>query len=442
MSGFVEAVLNVLAIVALISATAFIIIFLVDLLMSIKNKNGSIFFRNKSSTAETKPVVESKPEVSAQPVAVEESIRPQVLSQQESQEQTWDEEMARREREEIERASALRVNEEAELEAAKQQDIEAQNNKRQLVDDFDDFDSLFADVTPKQVVESEENFDDIINEINKESVTKYEESKKTQIVEPLKEVLAPVTTKETEDFGIKFDDDLDDFDALFGVEEEKSTIKATSASSEIEDLESLFESKEETTTTTTTTTVTEETSSVVAESVASQTSTVVPVAVAAPVEYVAPEIINVYEYFPIDALNDRLLKLQERLKSNERDLKANRKEYNPLARVNRSLKRDQEKLRRREAIVARKKVMLYGVNNYVDIDEEKAKKLSEDLDLLDGLRLSVQHCEEVMEQNKDRFPILEKTNQILVEQNKHLKDDIAEVKAAIEKLNAESNDAE
>ena len=151
------------------------------------------------------------------------------------------------------------------------------------------------------------------------------------------------------------------------------------------------------------------------------------------------EIINVYEYFPIDALEERLAKLQERLKINERDLRGNRKEYNPLARVQRNLKRDQEKLRRREAIVARKKVMLYGVNNYVDIDEEKAKKLSEDLDLLDGLRLSVQHCEEVMEQNKDRFPILEKTNQILVEQNKQIHDDIEEVKAAIERLKKEVN---
>ena len=158
----------------------------------------------------------------------------------------------------------------------------------------------------------------------------------------------------------------------------------------------------------------------------------------APVVATKAEIVNAYEFFPQDALQARLEKLQERLKFNEKELKANRKEYNPLARVNRSLKRDQEKLRRREAIVARKKVMLYGVNNYVDIDEEKAKKLSEDLDLLDGLRLSVQHCEEVMEQNKDRFPILERTNLILTEQNKHLKEDIAEVKAAIEKLNQDN----
>ena len=120
-------------------------------------------------------------------------------------------------------------------------------------------------------------------------------------------------------------------------------------------------------------------------------------------------------------------------------MKGNRKEYTPLSSVERNLKRDQDKLRRRDAVFARKKVLLYGVNNYVDIDEEKAKKLSEDLDLLDGLRLSVQHCEEVMEQNKERFPILAKTNEILVAQNKQIKEDIAEVKAAIEKLSNNEN---
>lgn len=141
---------------------------------------------------------------------------------------------------------------------------------------------------------------------------------------------------------------------------------------------------------------------------------------------------SVYSTLTIDQLNARLEKLNARLKLNEKELKANRKEYMPLARVKKTLERDEQKLRRREAIVARKKVILYGVNNYVDIDEEKAKKLSEDLDLLDGLRLSVQHCEDVMATNKDRFPLLETTNQILVQVNRDLKDDIAEIQDAIQ----------
>ncbi len=141
---------------------------------------------------------------------------------------------------------------------------------------------------------------------------------------------------------------------------------------------------------------------------------------------------SIYATLTLEQLNARLEKLKDRLKLNEKELKANRKEYMPLARVKKTLERDEQKLRRREAIVARKKVILYGVNNYVDIDEEKAKKLSEDLDLLDGLRLSVQHCEDVMATNKDRFPLLETTNKILVQVNHDLKDDIAEVMDAIE----------
>ena len=33
--------------------------------------------------------------------------------------------------------------------------------------------------------------------------------------------------------------------------------------------------------------------------------------------------------------------------------------------------------------------------------------------MLEGLKLSVQHCEEVMRENADRYPILEQTNTIL-----------------------------
>ena len=78
--------------------------------------------------------------------------------------------------------------------------------------------------------------------------------------------------------------------------------------------------------------------------------------------------------------------------------------------------------------------MLYGVNNIAEIDEEKAKKLSEDLDLLDGLRLSVQHCKEVMEANKDRYPILERNYTILQNTNEELKQQIEEVNNMIAKF--------
>lgn len=134
----------------------------------------------------------------------------------------------------------------------------------------------------------------------------------------------------------------------------------------------------------------------------------------------------------LDELEARLENLKERLKTNEKELRINKKEYIPLARVKRTLESDKKKLRRREAIVAKRKVLLYGVNNYADIDEEKAKELNEELDLLEGLRLSVAHCEEVMEANKDRYPILEQTNKILTEANAQIKSDIEQVENDIE----------
>ncbi len=140
-----------------------------------------------------------------------------------------------------------------------------------------------------------------------------------------------------------------------------------------------------------------------------------------------------------EELESRLEILKQRLKENEKELSANRKEFVPLRRVNMTLDNDKKKLRRKEAIVAKQKVVLYGVNNYVDIDEEKAKKLSEELDLLEGLRLSVQHCEEVMQKNKDRYPILERANTYLVKNQAQLKEDIADIERKLALLDEEEN---
>ena len=73
----------------------------------------------------------------------------------------------------------------------------------------------------------------------------------------------------------------------------------------------------------------------------------------------------------------------------------------------------------------------------MQIDEEKAKKLEEDLDILEGFRLSVQHCEEVMAANKERYPILERTFNILSENNETIKKDIEETENAIAALKVE-----
>ena len=138
----------------------------------------------------------------------------------------------------------------------------------------------------------------------------------------------------------------------------------------------------------------------------------------------------------------RLETLKDRLKVNDKELRAVKKEYLPLAKIKKSWEKDRVKLRRKEALVAKQKVVLYGVNNYVDIDEEKAKKLAEDLDLLDGLRLSVQHCEEVMKANEERFPILENSYNILLATNENIKADIDECNARIEELKANQDTEE
>ena len=142
----------------------------------------------------------------------------------------------------------------------------------------------------------------------------------------------------------------------------------------------------------------------------------------------------------LEEYEQRLETLTQRLKDNDKQLKKVKKEYLPLARVRKSLENDQRKLRRRESIVAKQRVILYGVNNFGDIDEEKAKKLEEDQELLDGLKASVAHCEEILEKNKERLPILENTYNILVENSNNLKADIAETNAKIEELkNADAN---
>lgn len=131
---------------------------------------------------------------------------------------------------------------------------------------------------------------------------------------------------------------------------------------------------------------------------------------------------------------NRISVLEERLKNAKKDYKINMKEYRPLKKVMNDLERYQTKLRRKEAIVAKKKVALYGVNNYVDIDKEKAEKLANELELLDGLRLSVNHCEDVINANKDRFPILEHTNNILEEQIAQLEADLEQTNVTLQKI--------
>ncbi|MBE7076073.1 MAG: hypothetical protein E7375_03300 [Clostridiales bacterium] len=153
----------------------------------------------------------------------------------------------------------------------------------------------------------------------------------------------------------------------------------------------------------------------------------------------APVVQPIPVEYSLDELKEKLALAEERLRTTEKEFKQCKKEYIPLRKVWVAHEKDEKKLRRKEALVAKQKVLLYGVNNYADIDEEKAKKLAEDLDLLDGLKLSVQHCEEVMKKNEERYPLLEKMYNVLKLRNDELKKDIATYKAEIEKLEAEQD---
>lgn len=159
-------------------------------------------------------------------------------------------------------------------------------------------------------------------------------------------------------------------------------------------------------------------------------------------ETVAEPVETTQSVLSLDELKAKLAETEERLKVAEKEFKQCKKEYIPLRRVWDAHEKDEKKLRRKEALVAKQKVLLYGVNNYAEIDQEKATKLAEDLDLLDGLKLSVQHCEEVMKKNEERYPLLEKMYNVLKERNDELKGDIASYKEEIAKLEAEQGQPE
>lgn len=157
------------------------------------------------------------------------------------------------------------------------------------------------------------------------------------------------------------------------------------------------------------------------------------------VEKVVETIVEPGTQFTLEELKEKLAVAEERLKATEKEFKQCKKEYIPLRKVWNTHEKDEKKLRRKEALVAKQKVLLYGVNNYADIDKEKAQKLSEELDHLDGLKLSVQHCEEVMKKNKERYPLLEKMYEVLNLRNEELRSDIEKYKQEIAKFEEEQN---
>jgi hypothetical protein len=88
-------------------------------------------------------------------------------------------------------------------------------------------------------------------------------------------------------------------------------------------------------------------------------------------------------------------------------------------------------LRKREAIIAKQEVLVYGVNNIATVEPERIKKLEQDVKQLSALQQSVGNCETILNKNKDRYPTLENLDKVLRAQNEQIKADIEEVKTAM-----------
>lgn len=129
--------------------------------------------------------------------------------------------------------------------------------------------------------------------------------------------------------------------------------------------------------------------------------------------------------------NMKLQDLEERLRQNEKALRENNREFIPLRRIKNTLDRDLRLLRKREAIVAKQEVLVYGVNNISTVEPERIKKLEQDIKQLTGLQQSVANCETILNKNKDRYPTLENLDRVLRAQNEQIHRDIEEVKSAM-----------
>lgn len=378
----VEALINIVAVIAIIAIGAFIIVVLSDLLISIIDGKNGIFFKrgNKKDELPERPKMVKHAIEEEKPEEIEQIVQPQIAYQSN-----------------------------VDMEEAKKEEAIA----NQKADEFD-FSSYEEEIVmppqQKQPVRKAENYDKYIDEItalttealeDEEEELDFEETVEEVVEEEV--VVNQVSNEEIEKIKAELEEQRKAYEELLNAKneaEEKNKALESEKEQLVSEKDMLQKALEEQ-----------------AQSQADEQSM--------PAE-------------SLEELTARLAMLEDRLKTNEKLLKANKKEFQPLFRIKKSLDNDTKKLRRKEASVAKQKVMLYGVNNFVDIDEEKAKQLNEELDLLEGLRLSVKHCEDVMNANKDRYPVLEQTNKILTATVADIKADIEDVKAKIDVINSQN----
>ncbi len=374
--------LNILSIIGIIAVAAFVIIFLSDLFITIIDGTNGIFFkRNKNKNF----------------FEEEKSVKRPVLLNSPKEYQNGQETLQENQSLINNQAAQNKFDNEVDMdEAAREEQLakqRAEESRKNVVEARTATPTPIITPAPAQTIkvekeeEPEEDIDKIISEISKQTLVLLEQEKPT-VVEVKEDETLKQKQKELEEQIEKLKNQIEeDKSTIANLEEKvKNAPTKTEVKTEIKTIKVVTGNKED--------------------------------------------------------LEKRLEDLKQRLKENEKELSINRKEFVPLRRVNMTLESDKKKLRRREAIVAKQKVVLYGVNNYVDINEEKAKKLSEELDLLEGLRLSVQHCEEVMQKNKDRYPILERANKFLVKNNEDLKTDIKNLEEQIAELEKQENNSD
>lgn len=379
---FWDTFLSVLGVIGIIAVAAFVIVFLSDLFISIIDGTNGIFFKrnkNKANNSGSEDEIK-RPKLLDKNVKQLEEPEEEPTQEEEVEQQKAPVVLSEEKEEEVEEPHAI------DLEQARLEEEEAKKNMGIAQEPQNEVVRETPSVESKKDEDSDggREIESFINQVTEETREEYvelarkkDEEERQKAIEAEKEELEE-SKKREEELARKIEE------LTRQIEEDKEKIKALEEKNvgTIQMVKMPTESKEE--------------------------------------------------------LENRLEVLKQRLKENEKELSVNRKEFVPLRRVNMTLDNDKKKLSRKEAIVAKQKVVLYGVNNYVDIDEEKAKKLSEELDLLEGLRLSVQHCEEVMQKNKDRYPILERANAFLVKNQAQLKEDIADIERKLALIEEEN----
>ena len=411
-----SAVLNVLAIIGLIAVAAFIIVFLTDLLISIiDGKNGIFFKRSKKEKSDVKEL-EMGDELAPKQIAQEVKEEPEELKGDVNMDLAESERLALLDQKNTANAEHEELKDRVTALEEKVNDKEDEDDDKELSDE--ELDRMYAQLIADINKEDEEKDENDEFDLNEDFAEKEEEPE--EVKEPETET-APVQEEKEE----PAEEPAKEEETVEETPVEPEEDKVSTLEQQIEELKKMLEAQSQ------------EKDDLSKQLEQEQQEK----------ENLAKELENRPEVVAVESVDgismDELLKqkaeLEERLKNANKELKANKKEYIPLARIKKTLEGDEAKLRRREAIVAKKKIMLFGVTNYV-VDPEKEKELSEDLDQLEALRLSVEHCQEVMTENKDRYPLLENTNKILKTTVEQIKNDIEVVNQKIAALQAKDGD--